>query len=212
MAQRLRRPRWTDARLLVGAALVLSATLTGASLLGQGEGPRHWVAARDLPTGHQLTLEDLEPVSGDSPEDVYLTGDSPLPPSGQRTLLQPIRAGEYVATADLGARDEVDLRQVSLEIAPGGAAVLSPGTRVDLWATRAPAEKDARPDPEQVLRAAEVVQVHQPDARLAGGQQTVAVDLLVRPSQVVGVLAATAGDVTLTAVPVTGVPGDGEES
>ena len=32
VAQRLRRPRWTDARLLVGGALVLAATLAGATL------------------------------------------------------------------------------------------------------------------------------------------------------------------------------------
>ncbi len=210
-AQRLRRPRWTDARLLVGTALVLTATLTGASLLGQDDGPRHWVATRDLPTGHQLTAADLRAVDGASPEGVYLTGDHPV--EGGQVLLHPVRAGEFVPAEGVGSAGALDLRRVSLAVSPGSAAMLAPGTRVDLWATPAPESgRSERPKPRRALAGAEVARVHAPDTRLAGGNQAVPVDFLVPTREVEEVLRTTAGRAELTAVPVAGSPVAGEDS
>ncbi len=203
-AQRLRRPRWTDARLLVGAALVLGATATGAAVLGQGEGPQHWVAAADLPTGHVLTEADLRPVDGSSPQGVYLSGDDPL--GGEDSVLvQPISQGQFVPTAAVAGPDQVDLRRVSLQVDAGSAAMLTPGSSVDLWSTpKATAGSKERPSPQRVLESAEVARVASTDSRLAGSAQSVAVDFLVPPDQVKEVLAATTGDAQVTAVPVTG--------
>ncbi len=208
VAQRLRRPRWTDARLLVGGALVLAATLAGATLLGQDEGPRHWVAAADLPTGHVLGSEDLRPVEGSSPEGVYLTGDDPLADRAGQVVLRPVGQGEFLPVADLGGADRLDLRRVSLEVSPGSAATLSPGSVVDLWATpRAVAGEKKRPTPRQVLAGAEVARVQEAGDRLAGGDQTVAVDFLVSTDQVEELLAETGSEAEVTAVPLAGSPG-----
>ncbi|WP_374927753.1 hypothetical protein [Kytococcus sedentarius] len=212
-AQRLRRPRWTDARLLVGGALVLAATLTGATLLGQGEGPQHWVATGDLPTGHVLESGDLRPVDGTSPEGVYLTGDEPLADREGQVVLRPVAEGEFLAVGDLGGAERLDLRRVSLQVSPGSAATLSPGSVVDLWSTPgAVTGEKKRPTPRQVLAGAEVARVQDTGDRLAGSDQTVAVDFLVPTDEVESLLADTGAGAEVTAVPLAGAPagaGDG---
>ena len=79
---------------------------------------------------------------------------------------------------------------------------------VDLWATpRAVAGEKKRPTPRQVLAGAEVARVQEAGDRLAGGDQTVAVDFLVSTDQVEELLAETGSEAEVTAVPLAGSPG-----
>ena len=155
-----------------------------------------------------LVSEDLRPVEGSSPEGVYLTGDDPLADRAGQVVLRPVGQGEFLPVADLGGADRLDLRRVSLEVSPGSAATLSPGSVVDLWATpRAVAGEKKRPTPRQVLAGAEVARVQEAGDRLAGGDQTVAVDFLVSTDQVEELLAETGSEAEVTAVPLAGSPG-----
>lgn len=207
-AQRLRRPRWTDARLLVGAVLVLGAIITGAGVLGQGEGPQHWVAAADLPTGHVLTAEDLRAADGASPEGVYLTGENPAQAAEGRVLVRPVAAGEFVPASAVGTPRSLDLRRVAVEVTPGSAAMLRPGVRADLWATPRPtAGERSTPRARKVLEGVEVARVQEGDARMAAANQPVPVDVLVPTGSVEELLVAVGGDAEVTAVPVAGTDG-----
>ncbi|SNC71510.1 hypothetical protein SAMN05445756_1516 [Kytococcus aerolatus] len=213
-AHRLRRPRWTDARLLVGAALVLGSTLTGAAVAGGDAGPQHWEAARDLPTGHVLTRADLKPVSaGDRP--AHLSGTDPLGAAGGKgaVLVQPLRSGELVPRSALGSPGELDLRRVSVPVSAGSASMLAPGSVVDLWTVpEGAAGQDERPRPERVLESVEVARV-QSVAQSAAAGRPVDVDLLVPEKGVAEVLAGLGDGEALAAVPVAGslVAGEGEQ-
>jgi Flp pilus assembly protein CpaB len=131
------------------ARRILSATLAGAAVVGclaiartpEG-GPRVTVlvAARDLPTGHELRPTDLVVQSRPS----GYAPSTPLPAGGEvsgRQLAAPVGAGEVLTAARLVGAGLLDgqpagTRAVHVPVAdPGALAMVRPGDTVDLVAS-----------------------------------------------------------------------------
>jgi hypothetical protein len=137
-ATRLARPRWRDARLLLGVLLVLVSVVAGSRLLaGADRTVPVWAVSRDLPAGIRLTEDDVElrqvrlGVAGPN----YLS--AVRDPVG-RVLAGPVSAGDLLAASALTLQPDgqAGLREVTVPVSafhyPPG---LSRGAIVDVYVT-----------------------------------------------------------------------------
>lgn len=163
-AARLRRPRWCDARLVLGLLLVAASVAAGARLVSAAEQTTSVLAVhRDLAAGTVLTPDltttrEVRLVGGPM---VYLTA----PPAVGAVLTRPLSAGELVPHSAVAEPPQLtdDLRHVTLTVPraalpPGLAA----GAVIDVWLPpgQSAAVADATvPEAELLLAAAAVVSV-----------------------------------------------------
>jgi len=135
-AQRNRRARWKDGRLVLGVLLVAITALAGAKLLSSADDTTTiWAAKRDLPTGTKLTGDDLTTVrvrftSGDD-ANKYVVVAADLK---GLVVARAVDAGEFVPRDAAVSESEKDRTELPLSIATGRLpSDVAVGDIVDLW-------------------------------------------------------------------------------
>jgi len=218
-ARRLERPRWLDPRLVVGMLLVLASIAVGARVVAAAEqGDLVWSAARDLPAGTTLQIDDLTATS------VRLSGstsqyvDASIAPPAGYLLVRDVTAGELVPAAAMTSTEQVSTRRlVSVPVAPNHfPSGLTRGHRVDVYVTAtalpgalAPtgADETAGEDttsgePDRVLANAAVSEVTGGSDGFAPSSGSVGVVLEVAADDAPALVAAVAaGTIQLVRVP-----------
>ncbi len=205
-AERLTLRPWTDPRLLLGALLVLAATVGGARLAAMGDDSvQYWAVASDVRAGTPLTADHLEAravtLSGPS-TDRYLRVDDELPAAmGDLQWDRDVSSGELLDGGALVDRGLVDVREVPLTVTEGSAPVdLSAGDRVEVWVGPGPGDT-AEPTSQRVLADARVIDSGG-DAGSLGGALARTVLVQVPAALVTGQIVSTvaAGHVTVVRV------------
>jgi hypothetical protein len=135
-AQRGRRARWKDGRLLVGVLLVAGSALAGAKVLSTADNTTPiWVAKRVITAGTKLTSEDLVSArvrfsSGDAAR-TYISTDAAL---DGRFAVRQIGAGEFVPRDAVASEHVASRIEVPLSVGAGRLpADIAVGNRVDVW-------------------------------------------------------------------------------
>lgn len=137
-ADRLTRPRWRDGRFVIGVVLVLVSVLLGARLLsGQRQSTSVLVAARALSQGHVIEAGDVHAatlrLSGVAGR--YWAGADADALVGHR-LTSSVGQGDLLPRSAVSGPQAVQPHRVlSVPVEPGRLPELSPGDRVDLFAT-----------------------------------------------------------------------------
>lgn len=131
------RPRWRDARLLVGLLLVLLSVVVGARVVSSAEASASWVSVRaDLPAGHVLVEADLATIEARFEPDAgrrYFRADSRAALLG-RALVLPVAAGALLPASAVTAAAAPTSRVVPVLVQAGRAPALQPGDHVDVYA------------------------------------------------------------------------------
>lgn len=132
--QRLRRPRWMDARVIGGVLLLVASVVLGAKVIGSSSHTSPvWSASRDLAAGTVIDRGDLVAVEvnlGDSAA-AYLDASAPL--TG-RVLGAAVHAGELIPADAIG--DPTAGRVVSIPVEPDRMAPgVAHGSVIDLYLT-----------------------------------------------------------------------------
>jgi hypothetical protein len=201
-APRLHRPRWLDARLLVGVLLVLGSVVVGAKVVAEADQRvRVWSVTRDLGPGAVLAESDLAVASvrlDGSARRYVAAGRTPV----GATLRRPVGTGELLPLAAVAADPDGDLRRVVIEVDRFTAAGLDKGSLVDVYAV-ADGDADAGTDPELVLTGVTVAErVDTGAAGFGAGGGTAGVTLLVDGDDVSAVIESVAsGSVYVVQVP-----------
>jgi SAF domain len=146
-AQRNRRARWKDGRLVLGVLLVAITALAGAKLLASADDTTAiWAAERDLPAGTKLTDEDLTTVrvrftsSGEANQ--YVAADADL---RGLVMARAVKAGEFVPRQAAVSQAENDRTELPLSVATGRLpADLAVGDEVDVWVIPKDADQPAK--------------------------------------------------------------------
>jgi hypothetical protein len=170
-AHRLRAATWMNGRTALGAAVVLLAVLAGALFLDRAQRlVPVYAAARDLPAGIPLESGDLMVVRVRLPASAlrhYLQPSVGRAVPGQ-VLTAPVRRETLVpAELVLASSREAGLVELPVQVDPGDMAQgLRPGDRVQVLAAFTEGARRGRAV--VLLPAAEVVQVLEDPAGLAG--------------------------------------------
>ncbi|NUR96027.1 MAG: SAF domain-containing protein [Kribbellaceae bacterium] len=135
-AQRNRKARWRDGRLVLGVLLVAVTALAGAKLLSSADDTTTiWAAKHELRVGSPLTDDDLTTVrvkftsSNDSGK--YLSADADL-----KGLIvgRTVGQGEFVPKDAAVTQSDKDRTELPLSIATGHLPPdLAVGDVVDVW-------------------------------------------------------------------------------
>ncbi|WP_405056228.1 SAF domain-containing protein [Kribbella sp. NBC_01505] len=135
-AQRNRKARWRDGRLVLGVLLVAITALVGAKLLSSADDTSTiWAAKRDLAAGTKLTGDDLTTVrvrftSGQDAA-MYVAAGAELK---GLVVARAVAAGEFLPRDAAVPQAESDRTELPLSVAtgrlPGDTA---DGDRVDIW-------------------------------------------------------------------------------
>lgn len=135
-AQRNRRARWKDGRLVLGVLLVAVTALAGAKLLSSADDTTTiWAAKHDLPSGTKLTGDDLTTVrvrftSGDD-ANKYVAADADLK---GLVVARAVDAGEFVPRDAAVSEAETDRTELPLSVATGRLpSDTAAGDTVDIW-------------------------------------------------------------------------------
>lgn len=209
--ERLAAPRWLDARLALGALLVLLSVVGGARLLASADDRvAVFVAAHDLVPGQHVTAADLT------------VGRVQLADRGGRYLAAGAPPVGYVVTRYVGAQELVPAdalaagavasagRYVTVPVQPGHLpGELSRGDLVDVYLTPQAPAGDPVPAPTRVLAA---VPVRSTDggSRVFGGSAALAVVLEVPQERVADLVhAVESGTIDLVVVPAPAAGGAG---
>lgn len=193
-ARRLPRARWLDARMLVGALLVLVSVVAGARVIGAADQTVPvWAVTADLGPDVPLAAGDVvaRRVHFDAGAEHYLSAAGPSPVG--RTLARPVGRGELLPAAALAPTANPDLRQVSVAVQRAGG--LARGAVVDVYQVP-PSEARAEAPASTSTAALVVPRVSigrvEDSTRAIGAATTREVMLLVRVSDVGKVLDAQA--------------------
>lgn len=204
VARRITPPSWRDTRLLVGVLLVLASVVAGALVVARAdETVPVWAAARVLTPGTELVEADLRVVAVrlDAVGMRYLPASGRLAPG--QVVLRTVAAGELVPRSALGARDQVDLRPVSVPVAAEVAEPLGPGVLVDVWVADRDLDRGSTSyaAPRQIATGAEVAGRSSRRGTL-GSSTASAVQLLLTAELVPQVIQAVDNGSRITLVPV----------
>jgi hypothetical protein len=172
-ATRLRRPRWTDPRLLVGLVLVAVATVAGTRVVAAADDTAAvWAVADAVRAGDPVRPDLLEVTrvrigEGDGAGDgLYLPAGEP-PPGGVFT--RDLAAGELVPVTGVAETAADGGAELPLSVQLGDApADLAAGELVDVWAVPPDAAATGRQPADRVLTSVVVVSVADPAAGLGG--------------------------------------------
>jgi hypothetical protein len=150
IAGRLKRPRWTDPRLLIGIALVAVAILGTASVVARADRTEPYYSAR-----HTLTPGTVLQVSDVVVTHVRVGSGTYVPASAEpwgEVVTRVIGAGEMIPASSLADADAYAFRPVAVTTGSPLAEAIESGAVVDVWVTR-----DGLAGPDSVLVAAGVV-------------------------------------------------------
>lgn len=193
-ATRFVRPRWNDARLLVGVLLVMTSVVVGSRVVAGAERTEQvWAVAGDLAAGTQLTAADLQPraVHLGAVAANYLRVAA-VDPVGS-VLARPVAAGDLLPSAALEAAAEVavtPMRQVTVPVASFHyPADLARGRLVDVYVTPGAESASSAAAPVLLASSALVVAVEDSSSRLTGVAASIGVVLSV-PDDAVSALVA----------------------
>ncbi|TDD15511.1 hypothetical protein E1218_31335 [Kribbella turkmenica] len=147
-AQRDRRARWKDGRLVLGVLLVALTGLAGAKLLSAADDTTSiWAAKRDIPAGQKLTADDLTTarVRFTNTEDAgrYVAADAEL---NGLVLTRAVDAGEFVPRDAAVSEADNDRTELPLSVATGRLpSDTAAGDEVDVWVVPKDANQPAKP-------------------------------------------------------------------
>ncbi len=147
-AQRNRRARWKDGRLVLGVLLVAVTALAGAKLLSSADDTTTiWAAKHDLPAGTKLTGDDLSTarVRFTNSEDAsrYVAADADL---NGLVVTRAVDAGEFVPRDAAVTESAKDRTELPLSIATGRLpSDIAGGDEVDIWVVPKDADQPATP-------------------------------------------------------------------
>jgi hypothetical protein len=139
-AERPRRSRWRDPRLVVGIAVVALCAVLGARLVGgsSSQTVAVWAARTSLPQGRPVGAEDLVQrdvrFADQTAADRYLPADADLPRGA--TLERAVGAGELLPRAALATAGAARTTEVPLSVdSESVPATIGVGSVVDVWVT-----------------------------------------------------------------------------
>ena len=131
-SSRFNAPSWRNPRFLIGAGLVLAATLIGALLLRTPSTTPMWAAAHDLPVGAIIRTSDLVVVKVNVPSSYVPTSTAIV----GKHLTRHVGAGELVPKSALGTAVVGDMRSIAVPIEDQHSPPsLVAGNYVDVWVT-----------------------------------------------------------------------------
>ncbi len=134
IAGRLRRPRWTDPRLLIGVALVSIAVIGTASVVANADRTEPYLAARHtLTPGSTLEESDVVVTHVRVGEGTYVAPEDE--PWGA-VVTRVIGAGEMIPQSSLADSDSYGSRPVAVTASRPLGEAIKPGATVDVWVTR----------------------------------------------------------------------------
>ncbi|MEI8409230.1 MULTISPECIES: SAF domain-containing protein [unclassified Kribbella] len=145
-AQRNRRARWKDGRLVLGVLLVAVTALAGAKLLSAADDTTTiWAAKHDIPAGTTLTSDDLTTVRVrfTNSEDAgrYVAADAELK---GLVVTRPVDAGEFVPREAAVSEADNDRIELPLSVASGRLpSDTAAGDDVDIWVVPKDADQPA---------------------------------------------------------------------
>ena len=201
LSKRIRRPKWTDARLLVGAVLVVLAVV-GTYLLvtAANSTTRVWASAHALVPGEILESADLT-VAEVNLADIgskYLSADEDIPENTSvRSVVAP---GELVAASAVAPLSEIEGRIVAIDVAGSVPSVVDAGSFVDVWAQ--PEQNgldDDGVEPRQIVGSAPVAHITR-DVGSFGAGDGARIEVFVSATDLSDVLAALDGRSVLSVV------------
>lgn len=135
-AQRNRRARWKDGRLVLGVLLVAITALAGAKLLSAADDTTTiWAAKHDLTAGTELTSDDLTTVrvrfTSSDDADKYVAADADLK---GLVVSRAVDAGEFVPRDAAVSESDKERTELPLSVASGQLpADTASGDMVDIW-------------------------------------------------------------------------------
>lgn len=197
-AVRLRRPRWRDPRVIIGAVLVLAALLgTWQVVRAAGQTTTVWAAKSALVPGSVIGEADIVAVEVRLPEgsSAYVVTEKKLP-SGT-TVSAPVRAGELIPAKSLVSPDKLQGRVMALAITDPLPAAVQSGSHVDVWA----AGKEEGSTPRQILASVPVTAVKRDDGGFAAERGT-RIEVFIPTDSLSDVLQSVAADQRLAVVAV----------
>lgn len=134
-ATRLRRPRWSDPRLLVGLLLVCGSIVVGARVMAAADDTTAvWSVATDHRAGTPVDASDLRPVDVRLGEgaDRYVAAEESIEPGS--VWSRDVHAGELLGVAATRPDDVREVAQLPLIVSAGSLpSDLATGDRVDVW-------------------------------------------------------------------------------
>jgi hypothetical protein len=188
--------------LVVGLALVLASVVAGALVVSAADRTRPtYAAARTLLPGQSVERADLAVVgarvAGGASR--YLDAREPLAPG--LVVLRPVLPGELLPRSAVGDPAEVDLRPVTVPVAPEIADALATGMLVDVWVAERDEDDRGYAEPERL--ATDVAVGERATRRGAlGSSSTTAVQVLVGADVVPRLIHAVDDESRVTLVPV----------
>lgn len=201
LSKRIRRPKWTDTRLLVGAMLVVLAVVGTYLLIAAANSTtRVWASAHALVPGEVLDATDLR-VAEVNLADIgskYLSADEDLPAG--TSVRSVVAAGELLAASTVAPLTELEGRVVAIDVAGSVPSVVAAGSLVDVWAQ--PEQNgldDDGPAPRQLVESAPVAHITR-DVGSFGVGDGARIEVFVGTGQLSDVLAALDGRSVLSVV------------
>lgn len=201
LSRRLRRPRWTDARLLVGAVLVVLAVVATYLLITSATATsRVWASARPIVPGQAISSEDLTVVEVNLADlgDRYLSAEADVTP--RSSVRSVIPAGELIPAAALVPLAELAGRVVAIDVSGSVPTGVNIGILVDVWALPDPSGADGSPqEPSQIVHSAPVAHIDR-DAGSFGANDGARIEVFVSNSELPGLLSRLDGQSILSVV------------
>jgi hypothetical protein len=193
-ATRFARPRWGDARLLLGVLLVMTSVVAGSRVIaGADHTDQVWTVARDLAAGTRLTIDDLQPrpVRLEATAGNYLrvAGTDPV----GSTLSRSVSAGDLLPASAVEpgqTGDRHPMRQVTVPVATFHYPQdLERGLLVDVYVTPGAETDTSASAPELLIAGALVVSVEDAGSRFGGTGASIGVVLSVQCDDVPALVA-----------------------
>ncbi|WP_436326551.1 hypothetical protein [Brevibacterium sp. FAM 27836] len=201
LSKRIRRPKWTDTRLLAGAMLVVLAVVgTYLLITSANSTTRVWASAHALVPGEVLDATDLR-VAEVNLADIgskYLSADEALPAG--TSVRSVVAAGELLAASTVAPLTELEGRVVAIDVAGSVPSVVAAGSLVDVWAQ--PEQNGLDDDgsaPRQLVESAPVAHITR-DVGSFGVGDGARIEVFVGTGQLSDVLAALDGRSVLSVV------------
>jgi hypothetical protein len=201
LSKRIRRPKWTDARLLVGAMLVVLAVVATYLLITTANSTtRVWASARALVPGEVLEPADLTVAEVNLADlgEKYLSADIELPEGS--SVRSVVAAGELLAASTVSPLSELEGRVVAIDVAGSVPSVVDAGSLVDVWAQQEQnGLDDDGTEPEQLVDSAPVAHITR-DVGSFGVGDGARIEVFVGTGDLSEVLAALDGRSVLSVV------------
>lgn len=206
-AQRLQRPSWRNARLLVGVVLILLGTVLGAKVVASADDTvPMYAASASIRPGDHLTPDNLRRI------DVQLGAESARYLSARTVVaddsyaLREIPEGELVPLGSVGGRSAVSVQAVTVEVDANSARGLPANATVDVWVSPRDLQstQERYLDATLALQRVSVTPVTQDSGRFGASSSTMAVQLRVPRDKVAEVIGAVDKQARFTLVPVPG--------